>query len=66
MDDFDLLEEIKKLQTECENYGDYTYYSADFKLYDYYDDLERGRSEAFLDVADKLGKLIDKAEGWDL
>ena len=56
MDDFDLLEEIKKLQTECENYGDC----------DYYDDLERGRSEAFLDVADKLDKLIDKAEGWDL
>lgn len=56
MDDFDLLEEIKKLQTECENYGDY----------DYYDDLERGRSKAFLDVADKLSKLIDKAEGWDL
>ena len=56
MDDFDLLEEIKKLQAECENYSDY----------DYYDDLERGRSEAFLDVADKLSKLIDKAEGWDL
>lgn len=56
MDVFDLLEEIKKLKVECEDYGDY----------DYYDDLERGRGEAFSDVADKLSKLIDKAEGWEL
>lgn len=53
MDAFDLLEEIKKLKVECEDCGDY----------DYYNDLERGRSEAFFDVADKLSKLIDRAEG---
>lgn len=61
MDDFDLLEEIKKLQAECENEGD----CNDDDL-DYYDDLELGRMDAYSYVANRLSKLIDKAEGWDL
>ena len=61
MDDFDLLEEIKKLQAECENEGD-----CDDDDLDYYDDLELGRMDAYSYVANRLSKLIDKAEGWDL
>ena len=61
MDDFDLLEEIKKLQAECENEGD-----CDDDDLDYYDDLELGRMDAYSYVANRLSKLIDKAERWDL
>ncbi len=62
MNDFYLLEEIKKLQTECENYGN----CDDGDDLDYYDDLELGRMDAYSDIANQLGKLIDKAEGWEL
>ncbi len=53
MDDFDLLDELRKLKEEFEDYD-----------YDYDDDLERGRSEAYSDVANRLDELIDMAEGW--
>lgn len=61
MDDFDLLEEIKKLQAEYKNYSD-----CDEDDLDYYDDLELGRMEAYSDIAYELSKLIDKAEERDL